>query len=185
MKSALLIRSNNRCEICESTSQNLESYNITPKPGTDPSECVLLCETCMQGATDPNGIDSNHWRCMSGSIWSETAAVKVFCASVLKKIKTDWSGDLLDQIWLEEEEQQWLEAMDQTEEVHKDCHGQILEQGDSVVLVKDLDVKGGGFTAKRGTAVRNIRLVMDNPSQLEGKVEGQQIVILTQYVKKQ
>jgi protein PhnA len=47
-----------------------------------------------------------------------------------------------------------------------------------------LDVKGANFTAKRGTAVRNIRLVHDNPEQIEGKINGQGIVILTQYVKK-
>jgi protein PhnA len=59
-----------------------------------------------------------------------------------------------------------------------------LQNGDSVVLIKDLKVSGGGFTAKRGTAVRRISLVHDNPEHIEGRVEGQQIVILTKYVKK-
>jgi protein PhnA len=40
------------------------------------------------------------------------------------------------------------------------------------------------LVAKRGTAVRNITLVHDNAEQIEGKVEGQRIVILTQFVKK-
>lgn len=52
------------------------------------------------------------------------------------------------------------------------------------MLIKDLKVKGGNFTAKRGTAVRNITLVHDNVEHIEGKVEGQRIVILTKYVKK-
>jgi len=60
----------------------------------------------------------------------------------------------------------------------------VLEAGDSVTLIKDLKVKGANFTAKRGTAVRNIRLVHDNSGQIEGKVETQMIVILTEYVKK-
>jgi len=38
--------------------------------------------------------------------------------------------------------------------------------------------------AKIGTAVRNIKLVHDNTEQIEGKIDGQQIVILTKYVKK-
>jgi protein PhnA len=59
-----------------------------------------------------------------------------------------------------------------------------LESGDTIVLIKDLDVKGANFTAKRGTAVRNIKLVKDNVEQIEGKINGQGIVILTQYVKK-
>jgi protein PhnA len=68
--------------------------------------------------------------------------------------------------------------------VHIDSNGNVLQAGDTVVLIKDLNVKGGGFTAKRGTAVRGIRLDPDNAEYIEGKVEGQQIVILTQYVKK-
>jgi protein PhnA len=60
----------------------------------------------------------------------------------------------------------------------------VLQAGDTVVLIKDLDVKGAGFTAKRGTAVRGISLVADNPEQIEGRVNGQQLVLLTKFVKK-
>ena len=45
-------------------------------------------------------------------------------------------------------------------------------------------MKGANFTAKRGTAVRRISLVADNAKQIEGKVDGQHIVILTEFVKK-
>jgi len=47
-----------------------------------------------------------------------------------------------------------------------------------------LNVKGASFTAKRGTAVRKISLVPDNAAHIEGRVNGQQIVILTEFVKK-
>ena len=67
---------------------------------------------------------------------------------------------------------------------HRDSNGVVLAQGDTVVLIKDLVVKGAGFTAKRGTAVRGIALVADNAGQIEGRVEGQKIVILTEFVKK-
>jgi len=53
-----------------------------------------------------------------------------------------------------------------------------------VTLIKDLPVKGAGFIAKRGTAVRGISLVEENTSHIEGRVDGQRIVILTQFVKK-
>ena len=56
--------------------------------------------------------------------------------------------------------------------------------GDTVVLIKDLVVKGANFTAKRGTAVRGISLVVDNATHIEGSVEGQRIVILTEFVKR-
>ena len=60
----------------------------------------------------------------------------------------------------------------------------MLEAGNTVILTKDLNVKGANFTAKRGTLVRGISLVEDNPEHIEGKVEGQRIVILTKFVKK-
>ena len=68
--------------------------------------------------------------------------------------------------------------------IHRDVNGVILETGDSVVLIKDLKVKGSSMIAKQGTAVRNIRLDRDNEKYIEGKVGPTQIVIITDYVKK-
>ena len=69
--------------------------------------------------------------------------------------------------------------------MHKDSNGHVLQNGDSVVLIKSLDVKGSTINAKLGTVVRNIRLVDNNTEQIEGRIEGQVIVILTKYVRKQ
>ncbi len=92
-------------------------------------------------------------------------------------------------MYLDKDGLEWAKATGEGEEdegkiIHKDCNGNILNDGDSVLLIKDLDVKGANFTAKRGAAVHNIKLVWDNADQIEGRVEGQYIVILTQYVKK-
>jgi len=54
----------------------------------------------------------------------------------------------------------------------------------TVTLTKDLNVKGADFTAKRGLAVRNISLVTDKAKHIEGKINGQKSVILTNVVKK-
>ena len=87
--------------------------------------------------------------------------------------------------YLDDELLAWAKSgMTEGDAKHVDSNGAVLKAGDTVVLIKDLNVKGAGFTAKRGTAVRNISLVSDNPEHIEGKVNGQQIVILTQYVKK-
>ena len=67
---------------------------------------------------------------------------------------------------------------------HLDSNGVVLESGDTVTLIKDLNDKGAVFSAERGTAVRNISLVPDTPEHIEGRVNGQQIVILTRFVKK-
>jgi protein PhnA len=74
---------------------------------------------------------------------------------------------------------------DGTVDLHKDSNGNILQNGDTVVLTKSLDVKGSSLNARMGTVVKNIRLVPDNTGQIEGKVEGQTIVILTKFLRKQ
>jgi protein PhnA len=64
-----------------------------------------------------------------------------------------------------------------------DSNGAELSEGDSVTLIKDLDVKGTSFVAKRGTLVSRIRLT-DNPEHVEGKVNGITIVLKTVFLKK-
>lgn len=97
-----------------------------------------------------------------------------------------FAQDLLGMIYLDEETLNWAQTdlREANSIIHKDCNGNVLEAGDTVTLIKYLKVKGAGFTAKRGTAVRRISLVQDNPEQIEGRVEGQQIVILTEFIKK-
>jgi len=63
-------------------------------------------------------------------------------------------------------------------------NARTLKAGDTVTLIQDLNVKGSSITAKRGVAVRRIRLDPNNAEYIEGKVDGQHIVILTKYVKK-
>lgn len=60
----------------------------------------------------------------------------------------------------------------------------MLVAGDTVVRIKDLPVRGRFTVAKRGRAVRSIRLVRDNPDQIAGRLNDQQIVILCQFVRK-
>ena len=69
--------------------------------------------------------------------------------------------------------------------VVKDANGNILKNGDTVVTIKNLPVRGTSQSVKAGTKVKNIRLVENNTEQIEGKIEGQTIVILTKYVRKQ
>jgi len=179
---SLLERSGSKCELCSDTS-NLDTYVVSPKSGDSDEHCVVVCPTCTSQITEDE-LDSNHWRCLTEAIWSEVPSVKVVSHRLLTKLsQQDWASDLLNMMYLEDDQLEWAEAAE-TKVVHKDSNGHVLQAGDSVVLIKDLNVKGANFTAKRGTAVRRIRLVPDNANHIEGKVEGQQIVILTQYVKK-
>ncbi len=186
MEQALSKRSNNACELCGST-ENLVLFKVAPKLGDSVDEVIHVCSTCNSQLNDLDSADPNHWRCLNDSMWSEVPAVKVVSYRMLFNLKGEgWPNDLLDMMYLEEDELNWAkQGISEGSEVkHVDSNGVELKAGDSVVIVKDLNVKGSSIVAKRGTAVRNIRLVHDNPEHIEGKVDGQQIVILTKYVKK-
>ena len=183
----LLDRSGSKCELCASES-NLSAYGVQPITETNADTCVLICDTCREQLDNPENIDVNHWRCLNDSMWNTEPAVQVIIWRQLKRISSEaWAQDLLDMLYLEPEVQQWAEA---TESVanddpapSKDSNGTILLAGDNITLIKDLDVKGANFTAKRGTTVKNISLT-DNPEHIEGRVNGTRIVLLTKFLKK-
>lgn len=182
-------RSNNCCELCTS-SEGLSTYHVPPQSSNETQDnTVFICEKCKSQIEDPETADANHWRCLNDSMWSEVSAVKVVAYRMLHHLKSNgWPQDLLDMMYLEEEDLKWAQStlLAEGEEaiIHRDSNGVVLNAGDSIVLIKDLDVKGAGFTAKRGTAVRNISLDHEDATHIEGRVNGQHIVILTQYVKK-
>lgn len=65
----------------------------------------------------------------------------------------------------------------------KDSNGNILNEGDSVTVIKDLKVRGSSSVIKRGTTVKNIRLT-DDEKEIEGKVEKTVMVLKTKFLKK-
>jgi protein PhnA len=184
-------RSESTCELCAATDA-LRVYPVPPHSGGNPDECILVCNACEQQIENPESMDANHWRCLNDSMWSQVPAVQVMAWRMLTRLRAEgWPQDLLDMLYLDDETLSWAQATgegdDQNSEdeiKHMDSNGAQLAAGDTVTLIKDLNVKGAGFTAKRGTAVRNISLVPDNAEHIEGRVNGQQIVILTQFVKK-
>ena len=58
------------------------------------------------------------------------------------------------------------------ENVVKDSNGNVLQNGDSVTIIKDLKVKGASSDLKRGTKVKNIRLIDDGIHNIECKIDG-------------
>lgn len=177
----LLNRSDSSCELCKST-QDLTVFEVNPSDGSL-EQVALLCSKCRTQFEDDSFLDENHWFCLSDSMWSTVPAVQVLSYRMLKKLDNQ---ELLDMIYLDDETLNWankgLEEFN-TSVVQKDCNGVVLNAGDTVTIIKDLEVKGAGFTAKRGTAVRNISLGSEE-GQIEGRVNGVKIVILTQFVKK-
>ena len=188
-------RSGSKCELC-SAADELSVYEIPPTSGASdtsdisPDQCTLLCAKCLEQIENPEKTEVNHWRCLNDSMWSQIPAVQIMAWRMLSRLSSEgWPQDLLDMLYLDDETLAWAQAtgegQDDDESIkHLDSNGAVLVAGDTVTLTKDLNVKGANFTAKRGTAVRGISLVADNAEQIEGKVNGQQIVILTQFVKK-
>ena len=183
-------RSGYQCELCTATN-DLIVFEVKPTSNRGGYENIMTCKTCNDQLTHPETLDSNHWRCLNESMWSEVDAVKVVAYRMLSKLASEgWPQDLLDMIYLGDDALAWAKKglLDESVAkivIHRDSNGNTLTDGDAVVLTQDLNVKGGGnFTAKRGTAVKNIKLDHNNAEYIEGRVEGQYIVILTKYVKK-
>lgn len=178
-------RSGSVCEI-SGTDENLVVYLIEPKTEEIPENCILISQKLKDQIENPETTDPNDWRGLSDSMWNENLPVQIVSWRMHARLK---NIDMLDMMYLDEDALEWAKATGEADDeegkiIHKDSNGNILNDGDSVVLIKDLDVKGANFTAKRGAAVHNIKLVWDNAEHIEGRVENQHIVILTQYVKK-
>ncbi|MCU4177200.1 PhnA domain-containing protein [Carboxylicivirga sp. N1Y90] len=189
IEKAIQTRSGSKCELCGSGDE-LSVYAVPPVEEITADKCVLVCATCKGQIEDHSTVDANHWRCLNDSMWSAEPAVQVMAWRMLNRLRAEgWPQDLLDMLYLDDDTLIWAKAdgdgLDDDEVLkYIDSNGAELKAGDNVVLIKDLNVKGAGFTAKRGMAVRNIILSHNDPEHIEGKVNGQHIYILTKYVKK-
>jgi protein PhnA len=67
--------------------------------------------------------------------------------------------------------------------VHKDAHGNVLNNGDTVTLIKDLKVKGSSLFIKGGTKIKNIRLV-DGDHDIDCKVDGQSMLLKSKFMRR-
>ena len=178
-------RSGSVCEISGSD-ENLVVYLVEPKTEDIPENCILIAKALKDQIEKPETTNANDWRGLSDSMWNENLPVQIVSWRMHARLK---NMDMLEMMYFDEDALEWAKATGEADDdegkiIHKDSNSNILLDGDSVVLIKDLDVKGATFTAKRGAAVHNIKLVWDDPNLIEGRVENQNIYILTQYVKK-
>jgi len=188
LERSLQQRSNTTCELC-GNNEKLFAYNVPDVKESAEKTALYACNVCAEQMDDADKIDANHWRCLNDSMWSEHEAVKIMAWRMLNRIKADWTQDLLGMMYMEDDTLELAKASGDGEPeadklIHRDVNGVVLAHGDSVVLIKDLKVKGSSLVAKQGTAVRNIRLDHENETYIEGKVGPTKIVIITEYVKK-
>lgn len=176
IEKALMDRSGGKCELCGSE-EGLSAYTVAPK-----DEAIVICSTCAASIDDPMS-NEKHWNCLHDSMWTTEPAVQVMVFRLLTQLGAQ---DQLDMLYLEDEVRAWAEEglANETQEPTRDANGTILAEGDSVSIIKDLVVKGAGFTAKQGTTVKNIRMVPGDPTHIQGRVNGTMIFILSEFLKK-
>ncbi len=178
----LIDRNQGQCELCNVEEATIE-YTVSPKNDDVIENQVALCTTCFTSIDNKDA--SFHWRCLEGSIWNPEPSVQALSYRILHSLKEEaWASDLISSVDYDENTIQWALSAFEKADVHKDAFGNILENGDTVVLTQALNVKGTNFTASKGTVVKKIKLVFDNAEQIEGKINEQTIVILTKFVKK-
>ena len=189
LEGALRARASNKCELCGG-GEGLGLYEVGPVVESSLERSVLSCAFCQAQLGSDASLDVNHWYCLQSSIWSEVPAVQVVSWRTLHRLSSEsWAQDLLEQAYLEESVLEWARAGvdspddDDDELVTLDSNGTRLLEGDTVTLIKDLDVKGTSFVAKRGTTVKNIHLT-GNPEHIEGKVNKMSIDLKTCFLKK-
>lgn len=175
-------RSGGICELCGS-SQGLSTFEVSPSDGSA-EQSIYVCSTCKEQIENPDKMDEVHFNCLNDSMWSETPAVAVMSYRLLNTLGRQ---DLVDMMYMEDDIKAWADSgisANTSNVVVKDSNGVVLNAGDSVVIIKDLEVKGAGFTAKRGTTVRNISIPSDVADHIEGRVNGTKIYLKTEFLKK-
>ncbi len=169
------------CELCGSS----EDVSVLELPISDGSEdqSIYVCANC-KGQIESGELDEIHFNCLNDAMWSETPAAKIMSYILWNKLGRQ---DMVEMMYLEEDELALAEQAINAEAnkvTFRDANGVELLAGDSIVILKDLDVKGAGFTAKRGTTVTRISLPHDMDDHVEGRVNGTKIYLKTEFIKK-
>ena len=153
LEKQLLTRSGNKCELCTAEG-NLTVYEVPPTSNANTDNSILVCKTCLDQIEKTEQINPEHWRILTETMWSEFAPVQVVAWRMLSRLRNEgWAANSLDILYLDDETLEWAKKtgdheQDGTVEFHQDSNGTRLHEGDTVVLIKTLDVKGSTISAK-------------------------------------
>jgi protein PhnA len=110
----LVRRCGSQCEVCQDSGVSLSIFEVPPVP-TEPEyeRCLMICETCKEQIEHPKRIEPNRWRCLGTTMWSEVIPAKVTAVVMLnhlnEKLGVEWAQELLEQVFLVEDEQAWVD----------------------------------------------------------------------------
>ncbi len=111
----LVRRCGAHCELCDAQGVSLKVFQVSPV-GTeaDFEHCLMICDRCLQQILHPKKRDSHHWRCLSRVVWSPVPAARILAIAMLETFigREDWATQLREQLYLDPEEQRWVDSID-------------------------------------------------------------------------
>jgi protein PhnA len=111
----LIRRCGAHCELCDSQGVSLKVFEVPPvETPANFEHCVMLCEVCLKQILHPRKRDPHHWRCLRTAVWSSTPAARVLAIALLDTFigREDWAMKLHEQLYLDPEEQLWVDSID-------------------------------------------------------------------------
>ena len=110
LEDQLLSRSNNACELCNST-DGISIYEVPPPDGRSADTCIMVCKKCLAQLDKKEALDAAHWNCLTTSMWNEVPAVQVVAWRMLNRLRDQsWAADSLDMLYLDDEKLAWAKA---------------------------------------------------------------------------
>src|SRR5688500_17655590 len=96
LEDIILKRRDNRCELCGGTN-DLKIYEVQPQDSKAEDNCILDCSKCRAQIEKKEELDSNHWKVLSETMWSEVPGVQVMAWRKLNRLRNEsWAADNLD-----------------------------------------------------------------------------------------
>ncbi len=110
-------RAGSCCELCEISGVKLSIYEVPPVPAEpDYGHCVFLCEQCIEQLEHPKRRNSDYWHFLSKRVWHEVPAIQVLAVWMCRQLADDkvpWASELLEQLYLPAEIDDWLLQLEQ------------------------------------------------------------------------
>ncbi|RZM06561.1 MAG: PhnA protein, partial [Pedobacter sp.] len=139
LEQILTERSGGACELCGAKSL-LNIYEVPPQDNSNEDNSIFICSKCLAQVDKKEELYSPHWQAaLPGSMWNEVPGVQVVAWRMLNRLRNEsWASDNLDMMYLDDERLAWAKKSgdhenDGSVDLHKDCNGAQLINGDSVV----------------------------------------------------
>jgi protein PhnA len=96
-------RSKRKCELCHQSGVSLSVFEVVHQSPPQLETCIFICDTCLSELRALPKLSSHHWRCLTHSLWSDIKIVQAVAIILLQRLNTDWSNDWLEQVYIDDE----------------------------------------------------------------------------------